>query len=265
MADGVYYPDEGSGQISDAMTSTFSIPPGVAVYGGFVGTETNLTEHDWAANVTVLSGDIDGNDTTDASGVVTTTANIVDSNAYHVVTLDGTGTSITNTTGLDGFTITAGQAKSYLHERGGGLYCEGKGLGNECSPTVANVTFSANSANDGGGMYNYGFAEGTSPVLNNVTFSNNSAERSGAMVNKGSFYGTSSPVLIDVTFISNTASGTGGAMGNSSDSGGTSSPVLTNVIFDGNSATGGDGGAIYSYHEQPDANQCHLQRQHNCQ
>ena len=39
-----------------------------------------------------------------------------------------------------------------------------------------------------------------------------------------------------------------------------SSPTLTNVIFSGNSATG-DGGGMYN-NQQPDADQCHLQRQH---
>ena len=39
---------------------------------------------DWATNITVLSGDLDGNDITDPTGVVTDTANIVGDNAYHV-------------------------------------------------------------------------------------------------------------------------------------------------------------------------------------
>ena len=40
---------------------------------------------DWVTNVTVLSGDVDNNDITDANGVITTTTNIQGDNAYHVV------------------------------------------------------------------------------------------------------------------------------------------------------------------------------------
>ena len=98
---GVHYP--GSNQ-----TDAFALKNGVAVYGGFSGMETSLAQRDWQTNVTVLSGDIDQNDTVDANGVVTNTANITGSNAFHVVT----ATNVMSTAVLDGFTITAGNANS---------------------------------------------------------------------------------------------------------------------------------------------------------
>ncbi|MFZ4856817.1 MAG: beta strand repeat-containing protein, partial [Desulfuromonadaceae bacterium] len=108
VAAGVYYPDEGTGQTDNSVTSTFSIPAGVAAYGGFAGAESTLAQRNLAlpANLTVLSGDIDKNDTGKVNGVVTSAANIVGSNAYHVVTMSGVG----STTQLDGFTITSGAA-----------------------------------------------------------------------------------------------------------------------------------------------------------
>jgi len=69
VASGVYTP---GATVSD----TFQLLDGVEIYGGFAATETLRTQRDWVANPTVLSGDIAGDDTTDANGVVTTTTNM---------------------------------------------------------------------------------------------------------------------------------------------------------------------------------------------
>ena len=66
---------------------------GVALYGGFAGTETLLSERNIAANVTTLTGDLLGND----NGTVTNMAD----NSYHVVV----ASSVANTAILDGFSI----------------------------------------------------------------------------------------------------------------------------------------------------------------
>ena len=57
------------------MTETFRLNyNNVRIYGGFVGTDTVRDQPDWQANNTVLSGDIDVNDTTNSDGVVTDVA-----------------------------------------------------------------------------------------------------------------------------------------------------------------------------------------------
>ncbi len=84
-----------------------TLKAGVALYGGFAGTETDLGQRDWVANVTTLNG----------------------SNAGSVVTAPAGATTATR---IDGFTITNGIAS------GGGIYCSG------ASPTVANNTITAN-------------------------------------------------------------------------------------------------------------------------
>lgn len=200
-----------------ARTDTFTLKNGLALYGGFAGTETSLDERDWTANITVLSGDIDDNDITDPNGVVTDTANIVGANAYKVVFSSG----VTETAVLDGFVITAGQADN----DGGGMYNYGS------SPALTNVTFSGNSANRyGGGMANY---YNSNPALRTVTFSSNHAiYNAGGMFNSGS-----SPTLTDVTFSNNSA-----YHGSGMHNGDSSSPTLTNVTFSGNSADHYGGG-----------------------
>jgi predicted outer membrane repeat protein len=239
VAEGVYYPGV-------HRTSTFTLKNEVAVYGGFKGTETQVDQRKPAANPTILSGDIDNNDTNaDGNFIAETPADTQGNNAYHVVTGDGT----TNTAVLDGFIITAGQANdtTYPNNYGGGIYnnvgspslryitfsgnsatVNGGGLYNSGSsnPTLTHVTFSGNSAEYGGGMQN----NGSSPSLNSVTFTNNTASNGGGLYNSGS------PTLTNVTFSANSAT-FGGGMHNSN----ASSPVLTNVIFSGNTASYGAG------------------------
>jgi hypothetical protein len=226
VARGVYTPATG-GNVS----ASFAIRPGQRVYGGFAGAETQLEQRDPAANPTVLSADIDGDDVTDADGIVVHGSDRRGSNARRVVNMDGTTAAgpILATTVLDGFAIT-GAAGWELD--GGGLRCHGAGAGNECSPTLANLLFSANLADQGGGLFNGGGNGGrANPTLVNVTFRNNTASYGGGgMYNQGWQGGESSPTLVNVTFAGNLFT----AMVNDGNLGGRSSPSLNHVTFSGN-------------------------------
>jgi hypothetical protein len=234
-------------------------------------------QRNWQTNKTILSGDIDQNDTnTDGNNIAETWNDIQGANAYHVVSDVGTD----NTAVLDGFVITAGLAtgQQWPSERGGGVFNSGgspkitnvtfsgnyatdygSGMSNmTSSPILMNVTFTGNRAlSAGGGMYNWH----SSPTLTNVTFSNNSSPDGGGMDNDNSSptltnvtfsvnfainYGggmrnySSNPTLTNVTFSGNTASYGGGM-----DNEGSSSPTLTNVTFSGNTAS--VGGGMYNY------------------
>jgi hypothetical protein len=270
VAKGVYYPDEGGSQTNNDRTASFQLQSNLAIYGGFAGTESNRDQRDPAANLTILSGDIEQNDVNADNNQVAETGNQVQgNNAFHVVT----GRNITTTAQLDGFTITAGAGNT--SEGGGGLYNEngsptltnlifrgnqaqiggglrnnqsnpiltnviitgntaigGGGMANDSSsPTLTNVTFSGNQGNQGGGMANY---EGANPTLTNVTFNGNKAnENGGGIVN----YGSASPTLTNVTLSGNQAGLNGGGIGHG---GGTL--TLKNVTFFGNQAA--TGGAI---------------------
>src|SRR5574341_2372240 len=124
VAAGVYKPGANR-------TATFNIPPGVAVYGGFAGTESSLSQRNPGLNITILSGDIDSNDIDgDGNHIDETPADIAGNNSYHVVTITGTSTPVTSSTVLDGFTKIGGQAYgSPPADAGGGLYCHGEGSG----------------------------------------------------------------------------------------------------------------------------------------
>jgi predicted outer membrane repeat protein len=203
-------------------TDTFQLKNGVALYGGFAGTETDRDQRQLSSNMTILSGDIDANDS--QTPIITNLATVTDNtaNSYHVVT--GADGAI-----LDGFTITAGNANGASpNNSGGGMYNSGS------SPALTNITFSGNSAAKGGGMYN----SGSSPVLTNLTFSGNSATNHG-----GGLYNinSSNPVLTNLTFSGNSATNYGGGMFNDG-----SNPQIRNTIFWGNTAASG-GTQIYNY------------------
>ena len=238
VAEGVYTPNPSS------RSNRFDIAPGEAIYGGWAGGEGSLEERNLPANLTILSGDIDGDDANHlTTNINETAADIHGSNSYHVVWV---GYSSTSTTVLDGFTITGGDSD----DAGGGLYCDGRHSFHSCSPTLANLVFSGNRASsEGGAIYNDGRGGGaSSPSLTDVLFTGNTATYGGAMYNAGEG-GISSPTLNRATFSGNTAT-YGGAMYNDGTAGsmilpGASSPKLSNVTFSENSAEVA-GGAVYN-------------------
>src|SRR3989337_677929 len=66
VAAGTYYPMQNPDTTSSShadRTNTFTLCNGVAIYGGFAGVEIQLEERDWIINLTILSGDINHDDT----------------------------------------------------------------------------------------------------------------------------------------------------------------------------------------------------------
>src|SRR5262249_5600427 len=138
-------------------TASFMFTSGVAIYGGFAGNEALLSQRDWIANPTILSGDLLGDDGPNFANNT--------ENSYHVVQSSEADASAI----LDGVTITGGNAD--------GSECPGTGCGGGMTisfgnPTLTHVIFSGNAGSSGGGMANI---FGSSPTLINVTFSGNLA------------------------------------------------------------------------------------------
>jgi len=213
VADGTYYATANTDR-----TVSFQLKSGVAVFGGFEGTESLLQERDWAQHETILSGDIGAlGDNSD--------------NSYHVLVGANNAT-------ISGFTITGGNADGGLYtgyDVGGGMFNEG------VSPTVSDCIFVLNTADyHGGGMYNGAWA---APLVSNCVFRNNTStlQHGGGMSNL-----SASPTITDSVFADNSAGsqpgvwGWGGAISSLYDS----TITVTNTAFVGNTTTV-DGGAVF--------------------
>ena len=232
VAQGTYKPDqdEGGNVSPGDRGATFQLISGVTLYGGFAGlaNPADPDERDIAPYATILSGDLNGDDGPDFANN--------NENSNHVVT----GRYIDEATVLDGFTITGGNADSYLEKWGAGMSNTF-----HSSPTLINCNFRANSAEaSGGGMDNYA----SNPTLINCTFSGNRTTAGiptlgfgGGMRNR-----RSSPILINCAFSWNSAN-TGGAIDNFIDC----TLKLTNCTFAGNTADHGRALACDSPHGQP--------------
>ncbi|HEY3385826.1 MAG TPA: choice-of-anchor Q domain-containing protein, partial [Saprospiraceae bacterium] len=215
VAAGTYYPDEGNGQTNNNRNSTFQLCSGKSVYGGFDGTETTLSERDWEANETILSGNIDNMPSTTGD-------------AYHVVLASNTN----NTALLDGFTITAGNANGSVVplNRGGAVYKENG------AAKFQHIYFTLNLAADGASYYSLG---GNS-TLTDCTFENNH----GTVVIGGVNNQASPAVITRCHFIDNMGGIETAAVGNTA-----CTVTFIDCSFIGNEAGVGNGsaGAVHSW------------------
>jgi len=189
---------------------------GVALYGGFVGTETSRSQRDWRANLTILDAR--------ANGVVVTFPS-----------------GMSQTTRIDGFTIRNGYNNSY----GGGIFCDqtaapvianntitgnsaaGDGGGiycYACSPTIANNTIVGNTAPDGGGI---ACAEASPTIANNAVVANSASYAGGAI-----YWRDASASMTNNTIVGNTAPDGGGIYSYGYN---TSATILNNIIAFGSS------------------------------
>jgi parallel beta-helix repeat protein/predicted outer membrane repeat protein len=234
VADGTYTPAEPGGDRAAA----FQLKNGVAIRGGYVGCGApDPNECDPNVYQTILSGDLNGNDVNVYDPLKLVSEPSRADNSYHVVT----GSATDATAVLDGFTIAAGNASgSGSNAYGGGMYSSGG------SPTIANCTFSTNSASErGGGMYNAG---SSGPTLTNCTFNRNSTPKSGG----GTYNDHSNPTLTNCTFRGNISCGYGGGMCNYNKS----SPIVTNCSFMGNLARNSNGGGMCNYQSSATVTDC---------
>lgn len=232
VAAGVYHPTAyPAGSTGGATTRdyAFTLTTGVAVYGGFAGTETTLAQRNVTTNITSLSGDIG-------------TVGVLTDNCYHVIATNG----CTNTAILDGFKIDSGYANVAATgvTIGGQAFLQSEGAGMcamKSQPSIANCTFISNQAtSEGGAIY---FSNCTAMPFTNCTFTSNQAGGNGGAISKE----TSSPLTFTgCTFTSNkttVAAGTTGGGAIYSASGG--NDIITSCTFKSNTSANAYGGALF--------------------
>lgn len=177
-------------------TDSFFIPKGITLLGGFNGTETTASERSWTTNPTILSGDLNGNNTADAG------------DSHTIVTL------LEDNVTLDGFTIQHGYADDETDNsqvaigRGGaGIY-----IRNAKNINIKNCIFKNNVAQGngidngvGGAIINFGLVN-TATTISNCLFHNNTATAGGGAISgeNGIIY------IMNCTIADNNASQGGG-------------------------------------------------------
>ncbi len=261
----------------------------IKMYGGFIGTESSLTERDANQNTTIISGDINQDD------IVGDTLNKSD-NAMHLLFLD---TLVNNNTIIDGFTFRNGQADDQVGagntRRAGAILSYG-------SPIIRNCTFTENYGYFAGAVYPRG-TEASNTIIDqckfdnnrggfgasiytvttsnvqiiNTEFTNNKADQNGGAIYSnaantkitncqfsgnetgpddrgGAIYNTTSDLSIeDCLFLNNTATRTGGAIHSTTDTNLVNQINILNSTFTGNTSIGW-GGAITVYGENQNLN-----------
>lgn len=170
VAEGTYQPTS-----DDNRDSSFNVPNGLRLYGGFSGTETELNQRDWSTHPVILDGNIgDPNDTTD--------------NSFNIMFLAYPDSF----TIVDGFTFRFGYAEPVPF-----LFQDGT------DPAIC-----------GGALYIQGFEGSAYPDIRHCTFEYNYARGSGGavLVNGKGEDASVAPRFLDCIFRHNRTAGYGGAV-----------------------------------------------------
>ncbi|HNO79901.1 MAG TPA: right-handed parallel beta-helix repeat-containing protein [Phycisphaerae bacterium] len=218
VAAGAYEPDEGGMQTAGDQSASFKLQNGLAIYGGFTGTETELGQRDPDVNLSKLTVNGSTNEILTAIGV--------------------DATSI-----LDGFTVAGGTKGMFSEQSSPWINdCKFENLffmameNRFSSPTISNCEFSNNGYIPGtffylgGAIFNYQGA----PYIVGCRFIDNRAPAGAAIA-----ISNSNTVIDDCVFEDNLGEGAGIYIV------GDSTPIITNSEFVGN-RSGYKGGGIYS-------------------
>ncbi|WP_040279905.1 T9SS type A sorting domain-containing protein [Psychroserpens damuponensis] len=180
-----------------ARIETFTLTDNQEIYGGFNGTETDISQRNIIANPTILSGDINGDDAIIFSA---TDANRAE-NSYRILTISGDNTII------DGFEITSANANGSNTEQkeGSGINITGSYI-----TSINNCQFTKHTLDRAGIIKSIDVSGSIIININNTIFKDNQS------VFATCFYGRSANGTINLSvegslFTNNTATTNNGA------------------------------------------------------
>lgn len=163
VAQGTFFPVECKNCSPAERTISFQVPNDIQLYGGFAGTESYLSERNWKANPTQLSGNIGNEGPTD--------------NSFSIIKLE----NASNNTIIDGFYIKDGQADAQgtpgePSRSGAGIYNNCTIAGGISSPTIKNCVFMDNHAWEGAAIFNLSETGNAGATITNCSFVKNTAD-----------------------------------------------------------------------------------------
>lgn len=176
VAKGTYYPST-----TNNRDHFFNIRRNnLQVYGGFAGTETDLTQRNAVAHPTILSGNIGA---TASNG----------DNSYHIMVIELNPSNpqpIDNSLIIDGFTFSEGNANAgsvfnslYPRYTGSSIFISCNFSSINITPLIRNCIFADNRAFSSGALTYYGISAGSNVfTIEQCTFQNNYAGYSGAAI-----------------------------------------------------------------------------------
>ena len=219
---GLYIPNG-----ADTLSARYAINKPLSLFGGFVGTESNLEDRpDDNSNPTVLSGDILGDDVPSNN-----TINRTD-NSRHIIFVDSL---MTEAVLLDGFTLSGGNTSTSADLD---AYFTNGGAIIAYSPlNLSNNIFSNNFASAGAGVSLMGQGAAGSEI-NTCTFVSNTATSQSA----GIMIRNSSNISIAACVFSDNETSRGAVYPLRSDN-----ISISDCLFSNNSNASGFGGAFFSW------------------
>jgi hypothetical protein len=231
IAEGVYYPDSSGNRFK-----SFEPKSGVRIFGGFSGSETDLSQRNWMLHPTILSGDIG------------TVGDSLD-NSFNVMYLFQPDSN----TVLDGLIFRDGVAN---YESGANSdysrFISGSGLyimaeGGEAYPEIRNCQFLHNTAlYHGGGILVNGENGGSvAPRFIKCLLDSNRAGYNGGGLGKLGASQVERGIDLDSCIFTNNRAGLRGGGWYYDDSDGKDTIDIQNCLFDGNYAGTAGGGAFF--------------------
>lgn len=233
-------------QLYVAPEGGFTVKSGVKLYGGFRGTERTIDERPTLGKApyftyrSVLSGDINCDDTVDEINYVYPANETREDNAKHVLSLNmvptqQSGNNNTYPTVVNGFTVIGGNATDF----GGGIYVYGSNAGGGAYQIEKCFLLNNYAAQGGGAIYVTSDVKATSTesrIVDCVVYNNLAGVRSGSENLGGGINIAGSGTIVNSSIFNNEGGGVLLSAG----------AKAVNLTIARNTVMGIDGGEVYN-------------------